>query len=101
MLRRPPRATRTDTLFPYTTLFRSLLLGRLGHLVHAHLERGLVVADDIRAELVAGVVVAVAVTGDEKLAAQDPVAFLDLAQVGIALDALLEGGFEEIGRAHV
>src|SRR3546814_9105575 len=26
MLRRPPRATRTDTLFPYTTLFRSVLL---------------------------------------------------------------------------
>src|SRR3546814_12435405 len=25
MLRRPPRSTRTDTLFPYTTLFRSLL----------------------------------------------------------------------------
>src|SRR3546814_1371855 len=24
MLRRPPRPTRTDTLFPYTTLFRSL-----------------------------------------------------------------------------
>src|SRR3546814_9954493 len=24
MVRRPPRATRTDTLFPYTTLFRSL-----------------------------------------------------------------------------
>src|SRR3546814_10974702 len=24
MLRRPPRSTRTDTLFPYTTLFRSL-----------------------------------------------------------------------------
>src|SRR3546814_18491819 len=23
MLRRPPRSTRTDTLFPYTTLFRS------------------------------------------------------------------------------
>src|SRR3546814_20930035 len=27
MIRRPPRTTRTDTLFPYTTLFRSL--GRL------------------------------------------------------------------------
>src|SRR3546814_7448270 len=27
MIRRPPRSTRTDTLFPYTTLFRS----RLGH----------------------------------------------------------------------
>src|SRR3546814_7431820 len=25
MLRRPPRSTRTDTLFPYTTLFRSSL----------------------------------------------------------------------------
>src|SRR3546814_19516777 len=27
MLRRPPRSTRTDTLFPYTTLFRSAFLG--------------------------------------------------------------------------
>src|SRR3546814_2164243 len=31
MLRRPPRSTRTDTLFPYTTLFRSARqLGALG-----------------------------------------------------------------------
>src|SRR3546814_11218160 len=29
MIRRPPRSTRTDTLFPYTTLFRSLV--RLRH----------------------------------------------------------------------
>src|SRR3546814_3265382 len=28
MLRRPPRSTRTDTLFPYTTLFRSPVLSR-------------------------------------------------------------------------
>src|SRR3546814_7017462 len=28
MIRRPPRSTRTDTLFPYTTLFRSALHGR-------------------------------------------------------------------------
>src|SRR3546814_15556072 len=27
MIRRPPRSTRTDTLFPYTTLFRSLAYG--------------------------------------------------------------------------
>src|SRR3546814_16914283 len=27
MIRRPPRSTRTDTLFPYTTLFRSVLGG--------------------------------------------------------------------------
>src|SRR3546814_5680855 len=52
MIRRPPRSTRTDTLFPYTTLFRSrnqpgigrtnaakktvgfLLLGGLHHILH-------------------------------------------------------------------
>src|SRR3546814_6906279 len=28
MIRRPPRSTRTDTLFPYTTLFRSLRQAR-------------------------------------------------------------------------
>src|SRR3546814_18313054 len=27
MIRQPPRSTRTDTLFPYTTLFRSTILG--------------------------------------------------------------------------
>src|SRR3546814_20506458 len=27
MIRRPPRSTRTDTLFPYTTLFRSVSPG--------------------------------------------------------------------------
>src|SRR3546814_17562639 len=29
MIRRPPRSTRTDTLFPYTTLFRSMSQARL------------------------------------------------------------------------
>src|SRR3546814_10219286 len=37
MIRRPPRSTRTDTRFPYTTLFRSIAL-RLEHDVTA-LER--------------------------------------------------------------
>src|SRR3546814_9790393 len=31
MIRRPPRSTRTDTLFPYTTLFRSAFLLGLPH----------------------------------------------------------------------
>src|SRR3546814_10227577 len=35
MLRRPPRSTRTDTLFPYTTLFRSAA-GRRGRFDDAH-----------------------------------------------------------------
>src|SRR3546814_11611663 len=31
MIRRPPRSTRTDTLFPYTTLFRSICRPPLDH----------------------------------------------------------------------
>src|SRR3546814_7561553 len=31
MIRRPPRSTRTDTLFPYTTLFRSFLRHACDH----------------------------------------------------------------------
>src|SRR3546814_13437681 len=31
MIRRPPRSTRTDTLFPYTTLFRSTVVMGDGH----------------------------------------------------------------------
>src|SRR3546814_13753312 len=39
MIRRPPRSTRTDTLFPYTTLCRSLLLGLAAQMISL---RGLV-----------------------------------------------------------
>src|SRR3546814_16596405 len=42
MYRRPPRSTRTDTLFPYTTLFRSSLkaraVGFLSRREHSRLE---------------------------------------------------------------
>src|SRR3546814_19731686 len=40
MIRRPPRSTRTDTLFPYTTLFRS----RAGRAEH---RGGRIVGDDL------------------------------------------------------
>src|SRR3546814_2608554 len=33
MIRRPPRSTRTDTLFPYTTLFRSCAAGPIRSIV--------------------------------------------------------------------
>src|SRR3546814_14960633 len=64
MIRLPPRSTRTDTLFPYTTLFRSLevdavgrrraALGQLGEgLVERRLgarpERGMVGGDVLQA----------------------------------------------------
>src|SRR3546814_11231365 len=36
MIRRPPRSTRTDTLFPYSTLFRSANASFQAGLGHAH-----------------------------------------------------------------
>src|SRR3546814_6884104 len=42
MIRRPPRSTRTDTLFPYTTLFRSLSDDRRVD------RRGLAIATELR-----------------------------------------------------
>src|SRR3546814_20354750 len=38
MIRRPPRSTRTDTLFPYTTLFRSIAY-RFYRKIDSHLEK--------------------------------------------------------------
>src|SRR3546814_7684138 len=35
MIRRPPRSTRTDTLFPYTTLFRAMIGEQPRHLARA------------------------------------------------------------------
>src|SRR3546814_6167092 len=54
MIRRPPRSTRTDTLFPYTTLFRSSgLAGAVGvHFVDQH---GDVVGVHVRGHAVAEV----------------------------------------------
>src|SRR3546814_15420566 len=37
MLRRPPRSTRTDTLFPYTTLFRSISCFRIAEISAARI----------------------------------------------------------------
>src|SRR3546814_3141907 len=41
MLRRPPRSTRTDTLFPSTTFFRSLVLGKGARIVTIEIAREL------------------------------------------------------------
>src|SRR3546814_5725082 len=48
MIRRPPRSTRTDTLFTYTTLFRSdRALARLGGAVHGDDHRDSAPSDSI------------------------------------------------------
>src|SRR3546814_18673798 len=44
MIRRPPRSTRTDTLFPYTTLFRSLHVDPLAHTYEAQIR--FIICDD-------------------------------------------------------
>src|SRR3546814_4670482 len=50
MIRRPPRSTRTDTLFPYTTLFRSHALPMFGLPLRG--ERGV----DVLVKLARGIV---------------------------------------------
>src|SRR3546814_9821015 len=48
MRRRPPRSTRTDTLFPYTTLFRSILQ-HADNETHAHDLHGHVIGNSEQA----------------------------------------------------
>src|SRR3546814_17037979 len=98
MIRRPPRSTRSDTLFPYPTLFRSLVRGGslavslLGYRQHEllggaeHGEPSLAQQDLGRR----GVLVALAA------AAPDPGG---LAKIDIALAVLRP--LDQIGRAHV
>src|SRR3546814_7846110 len=43
MIRRPPRANRTDTLLPYTTLFRSIMAFDRPEIRHLHFEAAPVV----------------------------------------------------------
>src|SRR3546814_6702021 len=69
MILRPPRSTRTDTLFPYTTLFRSL---------RVHRER----ADRVQAEAVVEVLEGV-VEDDEGHALHRRQGRLDLAGQGL------------------
>src|SRR3546814_2056404 len=47
MHRRPPRSTRTDTLLPYTTLFRSCPGHTPGHVVFHHAPSNLALVGDV------------------------------------------------------
>src|SRR3546814_16777462 len=42
MIRRPPRSTRTDTLFPYTTLFRSRMQADVAQTLDLMQQHGLI-----------------------------------------------------------
>src|SRR3546814_13792422 len=81
MIRRPPRSTRTNTLFPYTTLFRS----KLESLQDSWKEKAELALSKDREDLATAALVEKQKAGDmaEKLKAE--IAVLD----------------DEIGRAHV
>src|SRR3546814_15231861 len=99
MIRRPPRSTRTDTLFPYTTLFRSdhrLVIPRM-----------LAVDPDRRPDRRA---IAAAFAGalDRPDPAQAPFATEPVDGLGVVTAGIHTGGghhdgpaIGEIGRAHV
>src|SRR3546814_13428354 len=82
MIRRPPRSTRTDTLFPYTTLFRSLI---------EHFASGL---DSVGVDMLA-----IAQDGDRVFT--ERVDYLYRSDGSIIKIFRIMGIFVEIGRAHV
>src|SRR3546814_17660460 len=65
MIRRPPRSTRTDTLFPYTTLFRALARLHIGVVALAVAPERLLAVDHRPAQAAFAVV---AVVGGEVVA---------------------------------
>src|SRR3546814_12464369 len=79
MIRRPPRSTRTDTLFPYTTLFRSRASGALSTAAMTRMEQDMDWFRDLSAE--------------------------DRSWVGVIVQSGIRGFVDwyrrEIGRAHV
>src|SRR3546814_3243078 len=116
MIRRPPRSTRTDTLFPYTTLFRSLEavsedeLVRLVGKAHGHNLFHLARAQDDRTVESAREAKSVSVEGtyETDLADRKVMEHLLTRQAGQVGERLRKHGLsgrtvsiKEIGRAHV
>src|SRR3546814_1264593 len=117
MIRRPPRSTRTDTLFPYTTLFLSLL-GTLqvafgvGREAVSGLVDGAVLADagdQVEQRLAAGGVHAHVVAGskadadplrEERQRGEAPRVIAPVERAGAEENSIGKGA-REIGRAHV
>src|SRR3546814_12893022 len=53
MIRRPPRSTRTDTLFPYTTLFRSVAYHNIQRYPAGHELKKHITGNPVRDEIIA------------------------------------------------
>src|SRR3546814_18501991 len=80
MIRRPPSSTRTDTLFPYTTLFRSI-----GHEILDHLHMRQRIDPDVALHVV------------DELGAGERVGAVDVHRAASA-DSLAAGAAEGQGR---
>src|SRR3546814_16739717 len=99
MVRRPPRSTRTDTLFPYTTLFRSRLVRRdrvlLEALAHAqHVRRFAVDAVDFERPDETGIDTAGADQADADAVTRE----IDATHFGDAAQAELSGAVRGMQR---
>src|SRR3546814_14934529 len=107
MIRRPPRSTRTDTLFPYTTLFRSLSsrappITRSGNPRLIDLAKVTALIEEIAAEDVLPRFQALAAHEIHEKAAGEVVTVVDVAvekRLTARLTDLLPGSLVEIGRA--
>src|SRR3546814_12333791 len=118
MQRRPPRSNRTDTLLPYTTLFRSFGLTVLtmaytiGHIAGCHLNPAVTIglwaggrfpAKDIPLYVIAQVVGAVAAAALLYLIASGNADY-SVATNGLAANGFADHspqGYSQIGREHV
>src|SRR3546814_9846409 len=78
MLRRPPRSTRTDTLFPYTTLFRSGLVQAIQDLAERRFARA--VFAEQRVDLALAKRKVDAVVGDQRAKLLDDAAHFDRSE---------------------
>src|SRR3546814_3274277 len=116
MIRRPPRSTRTDTLFPYTTLFRSSVAAITGEdgIEAVRLNLRAISALDLLHELPADRTRQVRRSRLRQIDLLDLVPMLEQCRMGLRRDQARIGTLvaarivgihrerrEEIGRAHV
>src|SRR3546814_1278428 len=104
MIRRPPRSTRTDTLFPYTTLFRSVIKPQIeafNRAANGEMEIELYYADqlvptsELFRALQAGTIDAVQ-SDDATMASP-----VDISVFGGYFPFSTRSSLDQIGRAHV
>src|SRR3546814_10903313 len=107
MIRRPPRSTRTDTLFPYTTLFLSFLAyQRTVEQEKSTMEIAYRRLEELLSEKGDRLIALGLVDAEDVAALMPHMGVLEDTRIGINFAEALPGGFAklaplQIGRAHV